>query len=199
MSVYPANRNRPDLERLGLWTNEQYNELDPVIRRTIKDTIEQITDAEGREHPMRGPDNTPGEATSYSWILRILENATSHPSNTVRRNLTLVGSGLDTGSTYLDDGTDCDDGYQDPELDVDGSRLSKFRIVEAILKEAEQLGNKEFKSVIYYLEIILASMRDVLRCWRLEWGWDDRRMQFGPPHQGCVPTLEKFLQDHFPQ
>jgi len=164
--------------------------MDPAVRQSIEDIIENITGGTDHDFGMQRPDNTPGEVISYSSILQILEKAKSDLSNTVRRNLTLVADGLYTGGSRIDDGTFCDGGCKDPKFGIDGSRGSKFRIMEAILKEAEQLGTKEFENVIYYLEIVLSSMREALHCWRNGWGWDDRMMQFGPPHQGYVPTHE---------
>ena len=199
LSINPSNQNHPDLEKLGLWTKKHYDEIDPAVRESIEGIIDNITGGMDPACAMQRPDNTPGEAISYSSILQILEKAKSDPSNTVRRNLTLVAEGLYAGGSWIDSGTFCDGGCKDPQLNVDSSRGSKFRIIEAILKEAEQLGTKELDSVLYYLDIVLSSMGEQLRCWRIDWQWDDRMGQFGPPHQGYVPTHEEPQQDRFPQ
>ncbi|KAH6701413.1 hypothetical protein BKA61DRAFT_620685 [Leptodontidium sp. MPI-SDFR-AT-0119] len=186
-SVYPSNRNRPDLKNQGLWTNKQYREIDHLVRDTIEDIFEVVTGGTHHESGKQEPDNIPGEATSYTKLIKILHEAKEHHSKTVRCNLAAVASGLDTGSGWIDDGQYHTESCQDPELDVDGARDSKFCIVETIREEAEKLATKEFESVMYCLEIVLGGMRELVRCWRLRNGWDDRMMQFGHPHQGHVP------------
>ncbi|PVH74016.1 hypothetical protein DL98DRAFT_41079 [Cadophora sp. DSE1049] len=179
-SIHTPKSDRPDLEKQGLWTNKQYEEMDAMVREDIKDLSDVITGSPSTPG-LQGPDNTPEQAASYSRLLQLLEKAELHPSNTVRRNLMLMASGFDIGSNYMDDNRLCDEGCQDPELDVGSSRGAKFRMMEAILAEAEQLGTKEFEHVINYLEIVLGQMREVLDDWRRRSGWKDQKMQFGIP------------------
>ncbi|KAG4442963.1 hypothetical protein IFR05_001576 [Cadophora sp. M221] len=163
------------------------NDFD-LLDRTVSETRLSVhpfnrnrPDFENQE--VQGPDNTPGEATSYTKLIKILHEAKEHQSKTVRRNLTIVASGLEIGSYWIDGGQYHAHGCKDPELDVNGARGSKFRIMKEIREEAEKLGTKEFESVMHYLEVVLEGMRDI-RCWRQRNGWDDRMMQFGDPYQG---------------
>ncbi|KAH7399766.1 hypothetical protein BKA64DRAFT_641932 [Cadophora sp. MPI-SDFR-AT-0126] len=167
-SMHSSTTDQRDLETQGLWTNKQYDEIEWLGYKDQKIPLDSR------------------QAIPLPFSFSRVKKAQSHASNTVRRNSTLMVFGFSDGSHYIDDNRFHREGCQDPELDVGSSREGKLRMMEALLKEAEQLGTKEVENLMNYLVFILWRIQHCLTGWREYTGWTDEKLQFGPAGAGFV-------------
>lgn len=157
-----------------LWSNADYERIDDVVQECLEEATQAIENLQSYA-------KTHNQRESLKEALALLDIARSHSSPRLRLVLLNLADAMWVANPSLESGVLCHGGINDPNIDHVSAKGSKLRIMEAIRKEAEILGVKEFESVLYYLDTVSSTMKETFHCVREKSGWEDvKGRQFGP-------------------